>query len=882
GGRDATFEGDPQWTASGAPLGQESVVVDANGTGAVGPTNAALTVTTTDAPVTLYRYGDASAEVFDDEEIPRGQRSKAVWGAVPTAMADLELTYGDVTVPNPSAVGLAERPGPTQPWTARAEEPSGETFTLTGQTDSREFVLYDNAPSILYVDAAASGTGTGASWSDAYPDLEDALSAALSSDVIVIAAGTYTPSRELNAGEARTATFEVTGEQDGLTIYGGWSGSETFGDASEVEDALDGRNLPANATVLSGNINDDENDDSGNAYHVLVFNGGDSIGADVDANLTPDTVLDGVTITGGNANGATTQRGTGGGLYCDGQGSGNACSPTLSGLTFTGNTANAAGAMLNDGNEGGTSSPVITNVVFAGNSGDLFGGAIYNFGSSGTSSPVITNATFTGNTTDEGGAIYNDGRNGGTSSPQITNTILWGNDASNDGDEIYNREATPTLTHTLIEGGLASISENDGSSTTDGGNNIDADPLFADAAAGDARLTAGSPAIARGTFAPFASGGIAEDVTTDLAGEDRIFGARPDLGAFTFNDIATTSSDIADAAGLLGYLEPTGFDGLVLLRENTAANGGLTLTRTGEAPTDPSDELPGNVAPFTWTVTSDLDTDPHYDLLLSTEDLGGISDFGALMLYKSDDGGQTWNAVDTFSGASLVLDEDRALVAVQDLTGFSQFAIASSTADNPLPVELAGFEAQRSGTESITVQWETLSETNNAGFEVQRSVPSNVETSRRDVSTGESWQTITTLNGAGTTDTPQSYRFEDTDLPYAADSLSYRLRQIDTGGTESFSEAVTIARQVTQAELLPTYPNPVRHQATVRFAVPDQQAVRIDLYDMLGRRVQTVVDGEQDGRTEQQLDVSRLSSGTYFLRMQTSSHTETQRVTVVR
>ena len=165
---------------------------------------------------------------------------------------------------------------------------------------------------------------------------------------------------------------------------------------------------------------------------------------------------------------------------------------------------------------------------------------------------------------------------------------------------------------------------------------------------------------------------------------------------------------------------------------------------------------------------------------------------------------------------------------------------------------------------------------------MQRAVPSNVETSRRDVSTGESWQTVGTLDGAGTTDEPQSYRFEDAQLPYAADSLSYRLRQIDTDGIASLSETVTIARQVTQAELLPTYPNPVRGHATVRFAVPERQAVRIDLYDMLGRRVQTVIDGEQDGRTEQMLDVSRLSSGTYFLRMQTGSHTETQRVTVVR
>ena len=235
------------------------------------------------------------------------------------------------------------------------------------------------------------------------------------------------------------------------------------------------------------------------------------------------------------------------------------------------------------------------------------------------------------------------------------------------------------------------------------------------------------------------------------------------------------------------------------------------------------------------------------------------------------------------------LSEDGAVNAPEE----ARFRLRISAA--PLPVELAGFEARRAREDAITVQWETLSETNNAGFEVQRRAAGSehgpvhgaVETSHWGVSTtgdpaGPSWQTIARLEGAGTTDTPQSYQFEDADLPYAADSLSYRLRQVDTDGTASVTEPVTIARPVPSAELLPTYPNPARSQATIRYAVPKRQDVRIVLYDLLGRRVQTVVDAEAEGRTEQPIDVSRLASGTYFLRMQTKGHTETQRLTVVR
>ncbi|TQE90227.1 MAG: T9SS type A sorting domain-containing protein [Spiribacter salinus] len=64
-----------------------------------------------------------------------------------------------------------------------------------------------------------------------------------------------------------------------------------------------------------------------------------------------------------------------------------------------------------------------------------------------------------------------------------------------------------------------------------------------------------------------------------------------------------------------------------------------------------------------------------------------------------------------------------------------------------------------------------------------------------------------------------------------------------------------------------------------RFVVPERQAVRIVLYGMLGRQVDT----DAEGRTEAQFDVSNLASGTYLLKMQTEyGPVDTQRVTVVR
>jgi hypothetical protein len=64
--------------------------------------------------------------------------------------------------------------------------------------------------------------------------------------------------------------------------------------------------------------------------------------------------------------------------------------------------------------------------------------------------------------------------------------------------------------------------------------------------------------------------------------------------------------------------------------------------------------------------------------------------------------------------------------------------------------------------------------------------------------------------------------------------------------------------------------------------VPERQEVTLRLYDVLGRQVETLVNGTQDSRQETQLDASGLSSGVYFLRLETEGRVQTQRVTVVQ
>ena len=352
---------------------------------------------------------------------------------------------------------------------------------------------------VYYVVPGGATSGTCGSWGSGC-ELSYALTQATSSgDQVWVEKGVYTP------GTSQSDTFAVS---PGAAVYGGFAGTET---------ALSERDPAANVTVLSGDIdNNDTNTDGNNidettadilgsnSYTVVTMDG------TLATKVLSSTVLDGFTVTGGNN--TTTPR-SGGGLYCNGSGSGHECSPTLANVTFSGNSARYGGAIFNYGafsgtssptltnvtfsgnsaavggaiwNEGstaGVSSPVLTNVTFSGNSAGINGGAIDNEGYQGTSSPTLTNVTFSGNSAGiDGGAIYNFG-DSGTSSPTLTNVILWDDSASGttpNGPEIYNVSATPAISYSVVQGGNAGSSLNGGPDTafSSGTGNLSSHPLL--------------------------------------------------------------------------------------------------------------------------------------------------------------------------------------------------------------------------------------------------------------------------------------------------------------------------------------------------------------------------------------------------------------------
>jgi subtilisin family serine protease len=186
-----------------------------------------------------------------------------------------------------------------------------------------------------------------------------------------------------------------------------------------------------------------------------------------------------------------------------------------------------------------------------------------------------------------------------------------------------------------------------------------------------------------------------------------------------------------------------------------------------------------------------------------------------------------------------------------------------------LPVELAAFGATTSGR-TVRLKWKTASETGNAAFEVQQKEE------------GSSWSTLGRVEGAGTTTKPQTYTYQARDVGYG--EHSFRLRQIDRDGSTTLSKEVTAVVEPAENLAVETYPNPVSSQATVRVAAGEAQDLSVEVYDLLGRQVARLYEGEVVPSQPKtiRLESSNFSSGTYFLRVQGEAKTKTSRLTIVK
>ncbi|MCS6994522.1 MAG: hypothetical protein NZP74_11900, partial [Anaerolineales bacterium] len=332
-----------------------------------------------------------------------------------------------------------------------------------------------------YVRASGGNdSNSGLSWAQAFRTLQAALTVANSGDEVWVARGVYYPDEGgVYPPGSRVATFTL---EDGVAIYGGFVGTETL---------LSQRNLAANPTILSGDVdNNDANSDGNfivelvndiigdNAYHVVSTGGNAST-----------AILDGFILTAGQANDNADPNNKGGGVYAY------QSSATLRNLKFSGNYASLGGGMVcvacaalsltavefvnnyafyvggglaninstlsltngsftnniaslsfGGGMDNSNSAPSLENVTFFINQAPVGGGMANRFNSPAN----LTNVSFNSNVaSDKGGGMYND-----NSSPGLSNVTFQSN-SSVSGGGMYNLKSNPDILFSTFSGNQA-------------------------------------------------------------------------------------------------------------------------------------------------------------------------------------------------------------------------------------------------------------------------------------------------------------------------------------------------------------------------------------------------------------------------------------------
>lgn len=175
-----------------------------------------------------------------------------------------------------------------------------------------------------------------------------------------------------------------------------------------------------------------------------------------------------------------------------------------------------------------------------------------------------------------------------------------------------------------------------------------------------------------------------------------------------------------------------------------------------------------------------------------------------------------------------------------------------------VPVELTSFTAlAKEGI--VLLKWQTATETNNKGFEIECKAGNN------------NWVTLGFVQGKGTTVNVNNYSF--TYKPAATGKCFYRLKQIDFDGTVNYSPEVEASSNIiTSYSLNQNYPNPFNPSTSISFALPNESRVSLKIFNSVGQMVKELVSGVKPmGNYDVRFDASMLSSGVYFYSIEASS-----------
>lgn len=260
-----------------------------------------------------------------------------------------------------------------------------------------------------------------------------------------------------------------------------------------------------------------------------------------------------------------------------------------------------------------------------------------------------------------------------------------------------------------------------------------------------------------------------------------------------------------------------------------------------------------------WTIGSNVTT-PICEVTLKYDDVDVTGSEAAYVVGR-------WTGT-TWSNPTHVSRDATANTIVASTTGFSDFTGGEAGA---LPVELTSFNAAiRNGL--VDLKWETATEVNNYGFEVERKTAS------------ADWSKIGFVEGHGSTNSPKYYSYSD--KPEGTGKIAYRLKQIDNDGQFEYSPEVEVL-----VDNLPNgfvleqnYPNPFNPETSIRFALKEDTKATLKVYNSLGAEIATLFDGTAEaGRYyDVKFGGSELASGFYIYKLVAGEYVSVKKMLLMK
>ncbi|MCH7516609.1 MAG: metallophosphoesterase [Bacteroidetes bacterium] len=190
--------------------------------------------------------------------------------------------------------------------------------------------------------------------------------------------------------------------------------------------------------------------------------------------------------------------------------------------------------------------------------------------------------------------------------------------------------------------------------------------------------------------------------------------------------------------------------------------------------------------------------------------------------------------------------------------------------DSSLPVELVSFNGEYVDN-SIILNWKTETELNNHGFELERYIDSF------------EWEKIAFVPGNGNSNSPKFYSYTDTDIINSS-VYYYRLKQIDTDGSFTYSDEILVTVAIPKYFLLSqNYPNPFNPTTNITFSLSEDSRVKITVYNLLGEQVAELVNSEFiSGSHTISFDANKFTSGIFLYRMEARNFVATKKMTLLK